>query len=339
MPKISIIVPIYNVEKYLDRCMQSLLNQTFKDIEIIMVDDGSPDHCPQMCDEYARQDSRIKVIHKKNGGLGYARNSGLSVATGEYVAFVDSDDYVDVSMYEDLYKSAVAEHADAAFCGFFVERRKNEWMESNEVLVDTVWKGEDVRSFMLDMIASKPYEKVERKYQMSVWHSIYKKSIIVEAKIEFVSEREVVSEDIPFQIDFLKKAKIVVYLKNHYYHYCLNKISLTNKFKKEKYTGFKNLRTLLLLRLKDNVSIQRIDRLFIGYCRAFIYDLISSDRKDKREILQSVVNDFIWKDLKSSYAVKWLPLYSRIYYSFILHRQICLIFFYTYIIEAIKKLR
>lgn len=86
--KISIIVPIYNVEKYLDRCMDSLLNQTLKDIEIIMVDDGSPDNCPQMCDEYAKKDNRVKVVHKENGGLGYARNSGLDVATGEYVALL-----------------------------------------------------------------------------------------------------------------------------------------------------------------------------------------------------------------------------------------------------------
>ena len=106
MPKISIIVPIYNVEKYLDRCMQSLLNQTLTDIEIIMVDDGSPDRCPQMCDEYAKKDSRIKVIHKSNAGLGYARNSGLEIATGEYVAFVDSDDYVYTQIYESLYVSA-----------------------------------------------------------------------------------------------------------------------------------------------------------------------------------------------------------------------------------------
>ena len=113
--KISIIVPIYNVEKYLDRCMVSLLNQTLKDIEIIMVDDGSPDNCPQMCDEYAKKDNRVKVVHKENGGLGYARNSGLDVAMGEYVAFVDSDDYLD----EDSLLSMVelTKHYDAdLFC-------------------------------------------------------------------------------------------------------------------------------------------------------------------------------------------------------------------------------
>ena len=105
-PSISIIVPIYNVERYFRRCMNSLLNQTLQDIEIILVDDESPDNCPEICEEYAAKDSRIKVIHKKNAGLGFARNSGLKLATGEYVAFVDSDDYVDLTMYEKLYLTA-----------------------------------------------------------------------------------------------------------------------------------------------------------------------------------------------------------------------------------------
>lgn len=118
MPKVSIIVPIYNVEKYLDRCMQTLLNQTLKDIEIILVDDGSPDHCPQMSDEYAKNDPRVKVVHKNNGGLGYARNSGLDVATGEYVAFVDSDDFTSVEAYDTLYKVAKEQNADIVYAGF-----------------------------------------------------------------------------------------------------------------------------------------------------------------------------------------------------------------------------
>lgn len=99
---ISIIIPIYKVEQYLDECVTSIINQTYKDLEIILVDDGSPDSCPQMCDEWAKKDARIKVVHKKNGGLSSARNAGLKVATGEYIGFVDSNDYVDGSMYEDL---------------------------------------------------------------------------------------------------------------------------------------------------------------------------------------------------------------------------------------------
>ena len=99
---ISIIIPIYKVEQYLDECVTSVIKQTYKDIEIILVDDGSPDSCPQKCDEWAKKDGRIKVVHKKNGGLSSARNAGLKVAIGEYIGFVDSDDYVDETMYEDL---------------------------------------------------------------------------------------------------------------------------------------------------------------------------------------------------------------------------------------------
>ena len=110
--KLSIIVPVYNVEQYLDECIQSLLNQTLKNIEIILVDDGSPDNSPQMCDEYAKQDSRIKVIHKVNRGLGYARNSGLEISQGEYVTFIDSDDYIDLKAYKTVCELMDSENLD-----------------------------------------------------------------------------------------------------------------------------------------------------------------------------------------------------------------------------------
>ena len=99
-PKISIVVPIYKVEQYLDKCVNSLVNQTYKEIEILLVDDGSPDRSPKMCDKYAQEDPRIKVIHKVNGGLSDARNFGLKEVVGEYVLFVDSDDYIDVDTCE-----------------------------------------------------------------------------------------------------------------------------------------------------------------------------------------------------------------------------------------------
>ena len=100
---ISVIVPIYKVERYLNKCLDSIVNQTYKELEIILVDDGSPDGCPKICDEWGLKDSRIKVIHKANAGLGLARNSGLEVATGEYVAFIDSDDFIDLNMMKRLY--------------------------------------------------------------------------------------------------------------------------------------------------------------------------------------------------------------------------------------------
>ena len=116
--KVSIIVPVYKVEKYIKRCLDSIINQTYKNLEIILVDDGSPDNCPQICDEYALKDIRIKVIHKDNGGLSDARNVGIDIASGEYIMFVDSDDYIEPQMIEVLYKALVDNSATISICNF-----------------------------------------------------------------------------------------------------------------------------------------------------------------------------------------------------------------------------
>ena len=115
--KISVIVPVYKVEAFLDRCVQSIANQSYRNLEIILVDDGSPDNCPSMCDAWAEKDSRVKVIHKKNGGLSDARNAGMAIATGEFMGFVDSDDWIAPDMYQHLYDLLEADGSDIAACG------------------------------------------------------------------------------------------------------------------------------------------------------------------------------------------------------------------------------
>ena len=116
-PLVSVVVPVYKVEKYLDKCVSSLVCQELKDIEIILVDDGSPDTCPAMCDAWAQRDCRIRVVHKENGGLSDARNAGVAVARAPYVGFVDSDDYVAPSMYQVLYENMIETGADLSICG------------------------------------------------------------------------------------------------------------------------------------------------------------------------------------------------------------------------------
>lgn len=116
-PLISVIVPIYKVERYLDRCVQSIVDQSYKHLEIILVDDGSPDHCPSMCDAWAARDSRIKVIHKENGGLSDARNAGMAIAGGEYIGFIDSDDYISPAMYQLLLERLQVDGSDISACG------------------------------------------------------------------------------------------------------------------------------------------------------------------------------------------------------------------------------
>lgn len=335
IPKVSIIVPIYNVEKYLDRCIQSLVNQTLNDIEIILVDDGSPDNCPSMCDEYAQKDNRIKVIHKQNAGLGYARNSGLDIATGEYVAFIDSDDYVDLSMYKTLYKRAETINADAVFCGFKTEIFPNNWHESKEVYEDQLWEGNNVKEFMYNMIASGKGVRQERLYQMSVWHAIYRRDIIINHNILFPSERDVVSEDIPFQIDFLKNADKVLYLNAYLYYYCLNETSLSSTFKKEKFYGYNKLRECLLSKINETEYRQRVNRLYIGYCRAYCYNVYNANIKNK-DVYKEILDNSIFRKTKQEFNASFLPLRTRIMYILMSNKTLILLLLY---IRFTHKLR
>ena len=118
MPTISVIVPVYKVEPYIRKCVDSILGQTFSDIQVILVDDGSPDQCGKICDEYAKQDNRVEVIHKENGGLSDARNAGIPYAKGEYIIFLDSDDYIDERMVERLHSLLNETNASIAACDF-----------------------------------------------------------------------------------------------------------------------------------------------------------------------------------------------------------------------------
>lgn len=331
-PLISIIVPIYNVEKYLDRCIDSLLNQTLKDIEIIMVDDGSPDNCPQMCDEYAKRDNRVKVIHKKNAGLGFARNSGLEVATGEYVAFVDSDDYVDINMYKKLYEVAGEKNADAVFCGFKKEFSPNRFIDSKECDHYIEYVNEQIDGLALDFVAAPPHCKSEYVHDMSVWHSVYKRSIIEENNIRFVSEREYASEDIPFQIDFLKCCKKVAFIPDVFYIYCYNGGSLTKSFKPEK---FEKIQNLLHLLQEKTINIEpntlRAKRLFIGYIRAMIRLIVSLDlsKKEKLNHIKTIVYAPVWNEIKPIYKASYLPFHQRIMTVLIYGKFIKGVYFYA----------
>ena len=120
MPLISIIVPVYNVENYLPHCLESVLSQTFRDIEILLINDGSTDNSGKICDEYASKDTRIRVFHKEKGGVSSARNMGLDMAIGEWITFVDADDWIDSNMYEELYKEAMKSHSDIVLCDFYL---------------------------------------------------------------------------------------------------------------------------------------------------------------------------------------------------------------------------
>ena len=166
---ISIIIPVYKVEKYLDKCVESIVNQTHKNLEIILVDDGSPDNCPKICDEWARKDKRIKVVHKKNGGLSSARNTGLDICNGEYIMFVDSDDYCDIRICEILLKILTENNTDLAMCGVQLFKEGDTPSEDQYRHEDLfIYKGKEV----LDHIY-----KTNIPYIMTSWAKLYKRSL------------------------------------------------------------------------------------------------------------------------------------------------------------------
>ena len=339
-PKVSIIVPIYNVEKYLDRCMNSLVNQTLKDIEIIMVDDGSPDNCPKMCDEWAKKDNRIKVVHKKNGGLGYARNSGLDVATGEYVAFVDSDDFVKTDMYETLYNKIEEYGADTIFCCFFTYYNDHNIQDHKNVNCDVVFEGRAVMDFALDFVGSSPSEKRDWKYEKSVWHSLYSNDIIQQNNIRFVSEREILSEDIVFQELYLPYSKKVVYIPNSLYYYFLgNEGSLTSaKYDSSWFTRvIKLYNCICKLTAKIDPEGLRAQRLLIAYMRYNAYRIFDSRLSYRQKV--SYLNELSSKEVwgKISFPLSNLNLLSFTIASLQKHQYNKFLLIFLKILHLLRK--
>lgn len=161
---ITIIIPIYEVEKYLHRCVNSVLAQTYTKLEVILVDDGSPDNCGKICDEYAKKDDRVRVIHKSNGGQAEARNFGIDMAQGDYLGFVDGDDWLELDMYEKLYEALIENHADLSMCGLNYIYKKNVVVKRIFDKQTIIKKDELIRMYFTeDTILSSPCNKLYKK--------------------------------------------------------------------------------------------------------------------------------------------------------------------------------
>ena len=186
--KVYVIVPVYNVELYLNRCIESIVTQTYTNLEIILVDDGSTDNSGKLCDEWARKDNRIKVVHKKNAGLGFARNTGLDHANGDYVVYIDSDDYVAENMIETLLTALTKNKADTVYCGLNRVFPEGRIVEQPSCYDNLVFEKEDIINMvLLEMVGTVP-EKYEDNYVvMSVWHGIYSMDLIRRHHIRFPS--------------------------------------------------------------------------------------------------------------------------------------------------------
>ncbi|WP_370390906.1 glycosyltransferase family 2 protein [uncultured Winogradskyella sp.] len=213
--KISVIVPIYGIEKYLPQCIESILEQSFKEFELILVNDGSPDNCPTICDNYARKDSRIKVIHKKNGGLLSARKAGLKVAQGTYIANVDGDDWVDKFYLDTLYKLAKTNDADLTVTGHF--REFNGKIETMKPSNPGFYMEEDV---LADIIPNAIFNGSFCEHGMTtyVWNKLFKKELLEKVLFE-VPNDILMGEDAAITYSYLALSKRVVISKIPLYYY------------------------------------------------------------------------------------------------------------------------
>lgn len=221
---ISIIVPIYKVEKYIRQCIESIINQSFKDLEIILVDDGSPDNCPEICDEYADKDNRIKVIHKQNEGLIAARKSGLKTATGEYVSFVDGDDWIDTDMYKKVYQSINKYNPDCVITQFlFAFEDKN--IKSDYLLDKEYYSREDIENEIFPTMLFKG-----QYYRFGIfpncWSKVFKRDIL-DKHLYDVDNRIRMGEDIAFTYPCLMECKSVSFIDEALYYYRQNPESMT----------------------------------------------------------------------------------------------------------------
>lgn len=215
MDLISVIVPVYKVEAYLDRCVQSIVDQTYTNLEIILVDDGSPDRCPQMCDEWAKRDERIRVVHKENGGLSDARNAGMEIARGEYVAFVDSDDWIALHYVERLYAAIQETGVKLAACGVrFVESETDGIAEEKTDNLD-VYLAEEA-------LAPEGWKKI----RAVAWNKLYHR-LLLEGEAYPVGRHH---EDEFFTYRIVDKAQRVVFVDEQLYFYLQRQGSIMRGF-------------------------------------------------------------------------------------------------------------
>ena len=226
-PDISIVIPVYNTKKYLTRCVSSLTGQTHSNIEICLVDDGSTDGAGRLCDELAESDSRIRVLHKKNEGQGIARNEGIRMAEGEFVAFLDSDDYWDPDGCRKILECLRQTGADLCAFGYCKEKEDGNVL-ARPAIREACYKGEEVRKrFALHFFGDDPSDDDLRG--VSACMSCFRRKVITDHDVRFASERKTLSEDTIFNLEFCRYCRAAATLPAVIYHYVMRKSSHTHR--------------------------------------------------------------------------------------------------------------
>ena len=236
---ISIVIPVYKVEKYLEKCIESVLKQTYTNLQIILVDDGSPDNCGKICDEYAKRDSRIDVIHKVNGGLSEARNVGISKAKGRYIGFVDSDDYIKENMYEILLNLIKKYDADVSICNLYDVIDESEYIRNKENGIREYSRLDILKEVLLD-----------KNIQSYAWNKLYKKELFDEVKYPIGKKYE----DIGTTFYIFEKCNKIVVTSEPEYYYLKRSDSLVNNVTESTVFDYMELILQRYLYINDNIK-------------------------------------------------------------------------------------
>ena len=311
MLKVSIIVPVYNVEKYLDNCLSSLVNQTLDDIEIIVINDGPTDRSSKIIEKYAKKSDKIKVYNKKNGGVSDARNYGLKKASGEYIGFVDSDDYVSKDMYEKMYCKAKESDFDVVVCDLnYVFEDGSIKRVSSHINKDTT----NIKKTLINMYPC-------------VWNKIYKLSLL-KNKLEF--QKGVWFEDVDFLYKLFPYVKTIGVIKEPFNQYVQRSGSITKTFDHRLYDYVKNFNNLIVFYQERDFYKKYFKELEYCYVRylyaSFIKQACHFSKKDYYEAVDTVIknvninfpkyrhNKYFYKSLKGLYLIAFNKTLAKIVY-------------------------
>jgi len=291
MPAISVIVPIYNMEQYLDRSIKSLLNQSFSDVEILLINDGSTDKSLDICKKYEKIDSRIKVVDKANGGVSSARNKGLKIASGDYIGFIDPDDWIETNMYESLYRKITNADYDIAMCNYVEDNNTT----IKEVRIQTnkeVLNKEDIIKWLIaNLIGPKDLNSNADRIMGSVCRLLIKKEIIFKKQILF-SEQLTLMEDLIWCIEVFANASKVIIDDGAYYHYMNNEGSAVNIYRK----NMKELQQTVLNKIRNILIREQLyaiheERLSVRYVRMIIALLVNETHRENDKKLKEKLQE------------------------------------------------
>ncbi len=322
---VSIIIPVFNVEKYINECIKSVVGQTYKNIEILLVDDGSTDSSGCICDRWSAVDERVKVFHKTNEGLGLTRNIGIANSNGKYIFFLDADDYIDITAIELLVYYMEQYNVDAVYCDYCRIFPNGKTLRvGNKKLA--LYEGDQIiDNVLLEMISSPLNCADESRFSMSACMTLFSKQILQEHNIKFLSEREYISEDLLFQMDYLTNSKRVLTIPHHLYWYRYNCCSVTKRYRRDRFQKnvefylFLNKRTYVCLDDCNNY-LNRVKRMFLGRVRGCILDLVRSNESRKIDIIKTYCNDPVVVNVIGNYPYWKNPFKQRIF-NFLLYKK------------------